>query len=111
MRVKQYATYNGKEVPVIKGGFGGGGGDGGNPTEEPNTLFSTDIMYLLNALGEGPLYRINPNGPQDIEITDNTIDDLITVTGNEDPEFFRTDRLFLSTSQFQLRFGTLIFPK
>ena len=27
-------------------------------------------MYLLNALGEGPVYRINPNGPQDIEITD-----------------------------------------
>ena len=30
-------------------------------------------------LGEGPIYRINPNGPQDIEITDSSIDDLITV--------------------------------
>ena len=38
MRVKQYATYNGKQLPVIKGGFGGGGGQGGNPTEEPNTF-------------------------------------------------------------------------
>ena len=29
MRVKQYATYQGKQLPLIKGGFGGGGGQGG----------------------------------------------------------------------------------
>ena len=39
MRDKQYATYQGKKLPLIKGSFGGGGGQGGNPTEEPNTLY------------------------------------------------------------------------
>ena len=95
MKVKQYATYQGKKLPLIKGGFGGGGGQGGNPTEEPNTLYSTDIMYLLNGLGEGPVYRINPNGPQDIEITDSSIDDLITSSGAENPEFFKPQLLLV----------------
>ena len=113
MRVKQYAEYNGKQLPLIKGGFGGGGGQGGNPTEEPNTLYSTDIMYLLNALGEGPVYRINPNGPLDIEITDSSIDDLITSTGVENPEFFQTSTTTGTTTQAVLnKFGdTSITPQ
>ena len=77
--MKRYFTeYDNKKVPVIRGAFGGGGG-GGNQgfNEDPNSLFSTDILFILSALGEGPLYRINPNGPQDIEITENSINDLI----------------------------------
>ena len=75
--MKRYFTeYDNKKVPVIRGAFGGGGG-GGNQgfNEDPNSLFSTDILFILSALGEGPLYRINPNGPQDIEIQDGNIDD------------------------------------
>ena len=49
---------------------------GEEASEDPNSLFSTDIVFITSGIGEGPVYRINPNGPQDIEIQDNTIDDL-----------------------------------
>ena len=50
---------------------------------------STDILFTQIALGEGPIYRINPNGPQDIEIDDKYIDDLVNfVTNNTKPEAF-----------------------
>lgn len=55
---------------------------GGNPTVAPNSLFSTDIVFITNAFGEGPVYRINPNGPQDIEINDSKIDDLLNLDGD-----------------------------
>ena len=92
--MKRYFTeYDNKKVPVIRGAFGGGGG-GGNQgfNEDPNSLFSTDILFILSALGEGPLYRINPNGPQDIEITENSINDLIKIDGDgsENTEVFKT---------------------
>ena len=45
-------------------------------------IFSTDIVFITSGLGEGPVYRINPNGPQDIEIQDNSIDDLIDFSDN-----------------------------
>lgn len=63
-------------VPKISGSKKGG------TTITPNSLFSTDILFVTNAFGEGPVYRINPNGPQDIEINDNKIDDLIHIDGN-----------------------------
>jgi hypothetical protein len=49
-------------------------------------------MYVLTAIGEGPIYRINPNGPQDIEISDSSIDDLVKIEGNgqENTEVFKT---------------------
>jgi len=97
MRKQNYLVHNKKQVPLIKGGFGGGGSNGGgNYTEDPNDLFSTDIMYVLTAIGEGPIYRINPNGPQDIEISDNSIDDLVKINGDgtEKTDVFKT----LSTS-------------
>lgn len=78
---RYFTEHNNVKVPVIKGAFGGGGG-GGSPSEEPNSLFSTDILFLLTALGEGPLYRINPNGPQDIEISENSINDLLNIDGD-----------------------------
>lgn len=71
--IKQFTTHAGIDVPVIKGA---GGGKGGGKIV-PNSLFSTDILYLTTALGEGPVYRISPNGPQDIQIQDSAIDDLL----------------------------------
>ena len=50
-------------------------GGGGGAVEDPNTLFSTDSLFVTTGFGEGPVYRINPNGPQDIEIQDGNIDD------------------------------------
>ena len=90
--VDNYLVHDRKKVPLIKGAIGGGGRRGGNYSEEPNSLFSTDFLYILTALGEGPLYRINPNGPQDIEVSDSSIDDLIKINGDgsENPEVFKT---------------------
>ncbi len=93
MTKDNYLVHNNKKVPLIKGSFGGGGGSsGGSYQEAPNDLFSTDIMYILTAIGEGPIYRINPNGPQDIEITDSSIDDLIKIEGDgtENTDVFKT---------------------
>jgi hypothetical protein len=83
-------NYNSKPVPVIKGAGGGKGGGGGSVA--PNSLFSTDVLLLTNALGEGPLYRINPNGPQDIQIAESKIDDLVNLDGDggENTENFQT---------------------
>jgi len=90
---REYTEFDNRKVPVIKGAFGGGGG-GGNQgfNEDPNSLFSTDILFLLTALGEGPVYRINPNGPQDIEISENSINDLIKIDGDgtENTDLFKT---------------------
>jgi hypothetical protein len=77
--MKKFVRFNSQQVPVIKGAGGGGKGGG---VIRPNSLFSTDILYLTNALGEGPIYRINPNGPQDIQIQDSAIDDLINLDSN-----------------------------
>jgi hypothetical protein len=78
--------YN--NVPII---YGAGGGKGAKqPTIAPNSLFSTDILFTLLALGEGPVYRINPNGPQDIQIQDSSINDLVNLDtdGSADVEKF-----------------------
>ena len=72
---KQYVQHNESYVPVIEGSKGKGGGG----RIAPNSLFSSDILFLTTAVGEGPLYRINPNGPQDIQIQDSSIEDLINM--------------------------------
>jgi predicted phage tail protein len=104
---RYFTEHNNVKVPVIKGAFGGGGG-GGSPSEEPNSLFSTDILFLLTALGEGPLYRINPNGPQDIEISENSINDLLNIDGDggENTDFFKTlSRTGTVTQSVMRKFG------
>ena len=83
--MKKFIRYSGDKVPEIIGaGGGGGGGKGskGGGKISPNSLFSTDILYVTTAIGEGPIYRINPNGPQDIEIQDSAIDDLLNLSSN-----------------------------
>ena len=85
--IKQYVHHSNSLVPRIIGSKGGKGGGGtaeppAAPTESPNSLFSTDIIFVTVGLGEGPIYRVNPNGPQDIEIQDGTIDDLINLDGD-----------------------------
>ena len=75
-----------------KGGGGKGGGQQGGAVEDPNNKFSTDMMFTTIGFGEGPVYRINANGPQDIEIQDGNIDDLINLDGdgNENTVLFKT---------------------
>ena len=99
---RNYSKHHNQLVPVIGGSKGGKGG-GGGASEDPNSLFSTDIVFITNGIGEGPLYRINPNGPQDIEIQDNTIDDLINFSTNEtDGEKFVTLSTTGTTTQDRL---------
>jgi hypothetical protein len=52
------------------------------------TKLNTDVVFSQVALGEGPVYRINPNGIQDIRIDNKFIDDLIDETNNADPFVF-----------------------
>ena len=99
---RNFTKHQNQLVPIIGGSKGGKGG-GGGASEDPNSLFSTDIVFLTNGLGEGPLYRINPNGPQDIEIQDNTIDDLINFSTNTtDGEKFITLSSTGTTTQDRL---------
>lgn len=53
------------------------------------TKLNTDVLFTHVALGEGPVYRINPNGPQDIKIDNKFIDDLITEFNQPDPYVFQ----------------------
>jgi hypothetical protein len=64
-KVSHLHAYIANGIKVHNGGGGGKGGSTGGH-EDPNTLFSTDILFITIGLGEGPVYRINPNGPQDI---------------------------------------------
>ena len=103
---RYFTEHDDKKVPVIRGAFGGGGSGGsGGYKEEPNSLFSTDILFILTALGEGPVYRVNPNGPQDIEITENSINDLLNIDGDggENTDFFKTLSRTGTTTQSVLR--------
>ena len=70
----------------------GGGKSAAPAVEAPNSLFSTDIFFGTLALGEGPIYRVNPNGPQDIEFNESSIDDLIKMDtdGTINTELFYT---------------------
>lgn len=76
------------KTPIIHGAGGGKGAR--EPTIAPNSLYSTDILFVTLALGEGPIYRINPNGPQDVEIQDSDVNDLVNLDtdGSVDPSKF-----------------------
>lgn len=100
-KVSHYHSYIANGIKVHNGGGGGKGAGGG--TEDPNTLFSTDIVFLTLGLGEGPVYRINPNGPQDIEFNEGNIDDLL-LNGSIDTEKFFTVSNTGTISQQRLPF-------
>jgi hypothetical protein len=94
---KQYFLINNTLIPFIGGGSVESVGStltisfDGSSAINPNTSKSSDILFTQLAIGEGPIYRINPNGPQDIEIDDRYIDDLINfTTNNTKSEIFST---------------------
>jgi len=95
MAIRNFVNYSNTLVPQIQGAKGGKGGaqqEPHTPVEDPQSLFSTDILFVVVGLGEGPLYRINPNGPQDIELADSSIDDLVNLDGDglEQTKKFKT---------------------
>jgi predicted phage tail protein len=90
---KNYIRHTNASLPRIEGAKGGGkGGSGRPPSEAAQSLFGTDIIFTTIGLSEGPVYRINSNGPQDIEIADSSIDDLVLLDGDggEDTSKFKT---------------------
>jgi hypothetical protein len=92
---KQYFIINNKKVPFISGNTSDSLGSTIEVTFDSsvsyniNTSKSSDIHFVHLALGEGPIYRVNPNGPQDIEIDGKFIDDLVDFnTNNTRQELF-----------------------
>lgn len=89
---KLVTTYNyfilgNRLIPVIEGSDTSMGSSiaidfSGGVVYNPSASKSTDILFTQLALGEGPVYRINPNGPQDIEIENKYIDDLVNFSTN-----------------------------
>jgi hypothetical protein len=107
-KVSHLHSYIANGIKVHNGG--GGGKGGGSGREDPNTLFSTDILFITLGLGEGPVYRINPNGPQDIEFNEGNIDDLIKEDGNINTEkFFTISNTGTITQQRLPLFGDFTF--
>lgn len=53
------------------------------------TKLNTEILFTHVGLAEGPVYRINPNGPQDIRVENKFIDDLINEFDQPDPYVFQ----------------------
>jgi len=90
LTVEKDHTYVANDILVHNKGGNKGAASGG--TESPNSLFSTDILFLTVGLGEGPVYRVNPNGPQDIEMNEGSIDDFINLDGDgeENNDLFKT---------------------
>ena len=55
---RNFVRFSNELVPVIGGAKGGGkGGGGGGTSEAPQSLFSTDIAFIVTALGEGPVLQ------------------------------------------------------
>ena len=52
-------------MSIIQGFGGGKGGGGGGGTEDPNTLRSTQLATVLDALSEGPIKGL-ANGAQSV---------------------------------------------
>jgi len=90
LRKKYYFKIGEKLVPCIYGGMPYTPVDFSLPLKreslpddrDVNIISSTDYFYGVLALGEGPIYDINPNGPQDMEFNDTSLDDLIDFTTN-----------------------------
>ena len=103
---RNYIRLTNASIPRIEGAKGGGkGGSGGQTASEaPQSLFGTDILFTTVGLSEGPVYRINSNGPQDIEIADSSIDDLVLLDGDgsEDTAKFKTLSTTGTTTQDRL---------
>jgi len=102
---KNYIRHTNASLPRIEGAKGGGkGGSGRPPSEAAQSLFGTDIIFTTIGLSEGPVYRINSNGPQDIEIADSSIDDLVLLDGDggEDTSKFKTLSTTGTTTQDRL---------
>lgn len=59
------------------------------PFSKELTKFNTDVLFSHIGLGEGPVYRVNPNGVQDIRIDNKFIDDLINEFNEPDPYVFQ----------------------
>ena len=107
-KVSHYHSYIANGIKVHNGGGGGKGGGGGG-REDPNSLFSTDILFLTIGLGEGPVYRINPNGPQDIEFNEGNIDDLLIEGSINTEKFFTISNTGTITQQRLPLFGDFTF--
>jgi hypothetical protein len=104
--IKSYFLIDNKLVPVISGGSVESVGStlsvsfNSTMSANPNTSKSSDILFTQLAIGEGPVYQINPNGPQDIEIDDRYIDDLVNfTTNNTKSEVFATSYVTGTLSQ------------
>ena len=109
-KVSHLHSYIANGIKVHNGG-GGGKGGGGSGREDPNSLFSTDILFITLGLGEGPVYRINPNGPQDIEFNEGNIDDLLIPNTNtiDTEKFFTISNTGTVTQQRLPLFGDFTF--
>lgn len=94
---------------------GGSKGGGSNTTEADDNLFATDLLYVLTAIGEGPIYRINSNGPQDIELNEGPIDDFINLTGdgsiNTDLFYYAYNTGTLNQSPLRVFGSELVVPQ
>lgn len=106
--VSHLHSYIANGIKVHNGGGGGKGGGGGGK-EDPNSLFSTDILFITLGLGEGPVYRINPNGPQDIEFNEGNIDDLLIAGSIDTEKFFTISNNGTIAQQRLPLFGDFIF--
>ena len=80
-------------------------------TKYVSNFRTTDMLFAHIALGEGELTSIAPDGPQDIEIDDSTIDDLVNLDtdGEINTDNFHVDyRLGTSNQSHMPLFGDAV---
>lgn len=125
MLEKLYFLIDNKLVPFIYGGMSRQKLDIISPlpitsidqNRDTNLITSSDYFYGLLALGEGPVYSINPNGPTDIEFNDASIDDLIDYSTNktDNTKLYvlssKGDILQPSSLEFNSYFGRTVSPQ